>query len=249
MTIQSTFRAALLDADHPVPNGLLDGHGNGAGKRFNVYRNNVAVSLTEALEQGFPVLRKLLGDQNFRQLAGLYLRRNPPTSPLMMHYGEGMPAFLDGFSPLAHLPYLREVAALELALRRSYHAADVTPIEPDILGQFAPEDLMRVRFDIAPAVQVIPSAYPIYDIWAYNMIDGAPKPAPVAQDVLITRPEFDPVPHAMAPGGAAFVTALREGQTLGAAFHATPDDFDLSPVLGLLLSGAAIAHVSLEDTE
>ena len=71
---QTDFQAALLDADLPVPPGLSDGQGNAAGKRFAVYRNNVAVSLTEALITAFPSIYTLVGDQFFRAMAGSFLR-------------------------------------------------------------------------------------------------------------------------------------------------------------------------------
>lgn len=36
------------------------------GRRFDVYRNNVASSLTDALEVGFSAIAKLVGQRNFR---------------------------------------------------------------------------------------------------------------------------------------------------------------------------------------
>src|SRR6056297_4262947 len=96
---QSTFRAALLDAEATRPDGLTDGAGAPAGRRFDVYRNNVAVSLADALEAAFPVIAKLVGTRNFRLLAGAFLRSHPPQSPLMMFYGAEMPTFLSTFGP------------------------------------------------------------------------------------------------------------------------------------------------------
>ncbi|SHE99553.1 Putative DNA-binding domain-containing protein [Ruegeria intermedia] len=249
---QSEFRAALLDPAAPVPEGLLDDQARPAGRRFSVYRNNVAVSLTEAMHQAFPVITKLLGPQNMDGLAGIYLRQHPPTSPLMMFYGENFPEFLAGTEQLAHLGYLPDVARLELALRRAYHAADSHPIAPDALAAMPPEDLMQARLGFAPAMQLIRSDWPIHAIWRFNTDDGAPKPEPVAQDVLITRPEFDPSPHLLPPGGFDWITAMQAGQTIGRAFEATTartPAFDLGATLALLLQGSAITSVTIERPE
>ncbi|WP_372833199.1 HvfC/BufC N-terminal domain-containing protein, partial [Puniceibacterium confluentis] len=127
MTSQSAFHAALLDAATAVPAGLTDGNGHSAGRRYAVYRNNVAVSLRDALETGYPAIARLLGRENFRHVAGLHLRASPPETPCMMLYGADFPDFLASLAPLAHLPYLADVARIEWGLRCAYHAADSTP--------------------------------------------------------------------------------------------------------------------------
>jgi len=247
MSREDQFTRAILDARLPVPEGLLDGAEQPAGRRFSVYRNNVAVSLTEALHQGFPVITKLLGPENMDGLAALYLRAQPPTSPLMMHYGEGFPDFLEGLEQLSHLGYLGDVARLELALRRSYHAADAAPLDTRHLGTLPPDDLMASRLNFAPAMAVLRSPWPIHAIWAYNKHPDAPKPIARAEDVLITRPEFDPIPQPLPPGGADWIARLQAGETLGSATEAVTSDFpdfDLSAPLALLIEGLALTDLS-----
>lgn len=242
---QSTFFQALLQPDAPRPTGLTDGAGHPAGRRFDVYRNNVAVSLTEALETAFPVIRKLVGDANFKLLAGVFLRQNPPSSPLMMFYGAEMPAFLAMFEPTKSLGYLPDVARLELALRESYHAADSKPIDPSTLQAAAPDVLMESSLTLAPSVRLIRSRWPIHAIWHYNM-DGGPKPAPVAEDVIVLRAEMDPVPVLLPQGGGVFVDAVQRGASLGSAFEAAAQDcadFDLSQTLALLIGAHAITDI------
>lgn len=251
MTVsQAHFCDALLDPEQPVPDGLTDGNGRPTTRRFNVYRNNVVVSLTDALATGFPVITRVLGRENINGLARLYLRDNPPDSPLMMRFGKNFPDFLSNLPQLAHLGYLGDVARLELALRRSYHAADSEAIDPATLGTMSPERLMDCRVTLAPAAYVLRSNWPIHDIWRFNTEQDAPKPVPVAQDVLITRPGFDPVPYALPPGAATWLAALWQGETIGAAYDLALDDhprFDLSAPLALLLSGQALISLTPKD--
>ena len=233
---QPLFRIALLDANQPTPTGLSDGHGGSAEKRFAVYRNNVASSLTEALVLAFPTIHSLVGDDFFRALAAVFLRQHPPTSPLLMFYGAEMPGFLASFEPVQHLPYLPDCARIDLAMRRSYHSADAPAVTAEALGAVAPDALGETQVSVAPSVEIITSLYPIHSIW--KITRGGAKPQAVAEDVLISRPAFDPMVDVLAPGGADFLTALQQGATLNAALEAaqnTHPDFDLGGLLGLAL--------------
>ncbi len=241
--VETAFRAGLLDGTQPVPEGLTDGAGRPAGRRYAVYRNNIAVALREALETGFPACVKLIGAENFANIAGVYLRQAPPVSPLMMHYGAGFPEFLEGFPPLAKTGYLGDVARLELAMRRSYHAADATPLDPAALQGLSEAALLGAELTLAPAAQLVPSPWPLLQIYRYTLIPGSPKPEARAEDVLVTRPDFDPAPHALPPGGGAFLRAVIRGAPFGAAMEAAGDGFDLPATLSLLLAQGALTDL------
>lgn len=247
MTVdQTVFRSAVLTPDMDRPTGLSDGQGAPAGRRFDVYRNNVAVSLTEALETAFPVVKKLVGDANFKLLAGVFLRQHPPSSPLMMFYGAEMPEFLSGFEPTKSIGYLPDIARLEVALRESYHAADAAPMDPADLQNTAPDDLMVSTVTLAPALRLIRSRWPIHAIWRYNMDDDAPKPEMAAEDVVVLRADMDPSPLVLPAGGGAFIAQLLARSNFGDALTAAAQEFesfDLSQMLAILISNNALIKI------
>ncbi len=241
--IQRAFAEAVLNPDAAVPPGITDPEGRPAPKRFSVYRNNVASSLTRALEAAFPTVRKLVGEEFFGAMAVVFLRAHPPQSRMLMLYGADFPAFLEGFPPVAHLGYLPDVARLDQAMRESYHAADSTPL-PEAAFQrlLLGEDLAGLRVTLAPSLRLIRSRWPLHAIWRAN-VEGGPAPAPVAEDVVVLRPEFDPRPHLLSVGGAAFLTGLMSGQSFGDSLEGAGKVVDLAAVLGVLIPGKAILGV------
>ena len=248
---QDAFRAALLDPGRPAPSGLRDGAGRAAGARFDVYRNNVAASLIEALEAGFPALRTLLGAARFRALALSFLRAHPPRDPRLMVYGADLPGFLEGFAPLARFGWAADLARLEMALREAYHAADAAPVDADTLGALPAEALAGARLRLAPALRLVVSRWPVAALHAHALGHG-PRPAAGGEELLVTRPGFDPVTQVLPPGGAAAVAALAAGRTLAAAQEAglgADARFDLGPVLAALLGGGAIAGLLPHEEE
>ena len=234
------FVPALLDPEAAVPEGLVDVAGRAAGKRFDVYRNNVVVSLTEALAVGFPVIAKLVGDAFFAAMAGVYIRAHPPRSPVLAIFGDDFPAFLDGFAPVAHLPYLADTARLEYALREAYHAADAKPVAPERLQD---PQLLGARLTLAPATRLVMSPYPVHAIWRANTEAGAPPASGGAEAVLVTRPDWDPRPVNVTPDGALFISALLAGETFAGALEAASDELDLAGLLTLLIDTKSIIRI------
>ncbi len=244
MTVyQDLFFSGLFDPQVPVPTGLLDGHQRPAGRRYNVYRNNVVASLMAALQDGFPAITKLLGAENMRNLAYAYVRQHPPQSRIMMNYGQRLPEFIANTEQLSKLPYLGDVARLELELRRSYHAADAIPIDSSVINALDPDTLTATCFEFAPSLGLIRSVWPIYSIWTRALKDAEQEIVATAQDVLVTRPNYDPELTVLSSGGAEFVAQVRCGEPLGKAFDAATrkcQDFSLTLIFEQLLNGGAI---------
>jgi hypothetical protein len=241
----AAFARALLNPDLPVPEGLTDPRGRPSARRFAVYRNNVTVGLTAALAAGFPAVQKLVGEAFFAALAREYLRAHPPAVPMLSAFGGAFPAFLEGFPPVAGLPYLADVARLEVALVESYHAADAAPLTAAAFEATPPEALEGARLGLAPALRLIRSPHPVHTIWWANMRDPAVRPAPAAQDVLVLRPGHDPEPHLVPPASADFVAALLAGVPIGAAAGAAGPGHDLGSTLVLLLAGGGITGLEV----
>lgn len=246
---QREFAAALLDPRLSVPHGVVDPEGREAPKRFAVYRNNVMTALIEALEAGFPAVRRLVGESFFREAARCYAASNPPTSPVLLEYGTGFPGFLERFEPAASLSYLPDVARIERAWLEAYHAADATPLDPAALARVANGDVGSIRFIVHPSLRLVRSRHPALTIWRMNVADGIPEPVDFeaeGEDALIVRPGAEVVVRSMPPGGADFLDRLRGEPLVCAALSVigTHEDFDLAEHLGELLASGAFAGFS-----
>jgi hypothetical protein len=245
---QERFAAALLDRASGTPDGLTCWTGAVPAKRFNVYRNNVAAGLAEALAKRFPATEAIVGKEFFAGLARAYAMADPPRSPLLLAYGEAFPGFIESYPPAAELPYLADVARLENARVTAYHAPDVDPIDPTLLAGFDGERLADLKLALHPSFAVVRSAYPIVTIWSMNA--GEMELAPIrdwsGEDALVVRPRRIVLTRKLPAGGAAFLMALAAGKTLGSAVElATADSstFDLTANLAGLLGSSVIVAV------
>ncbi len=82
------FAAALLDPDIAIPAEVTGPDGGPATRRYGVYRNNVVVSLMEALRGSFPSVLAIMGEENFARVARNFVASHPPRSAMMQRYGE-----------------------------------------------------------------------------------------------------------------------------------------------------------------
>lgn len=253
--LQAGFAAALTDPALPAPPEVLRQVKLPQSRRFDVYRNNMMVSLIEALETTFPVVRRLVGADFFKAAAKTHIRRAPPRSPVLLLYGEGFGDFLDGFPPAAGVPYLGDVARLEWARVKAYHAADAAPLGIDRLAGLPQDTLPDLRFTLHPSLSLIASRYPLASLWAAT--GGADPAAEVdmkrGEAVAVLRPALSVDVRLLPPGGHGFMARLAAGATLGEAAEVAAGscaDFDLAEHLqGLFQLGAVTAiHAPAPDS-
>ncbi|WP_244598315.1 DNA-binding domain-containing protein [Pseudohoeflea suaedae] len=251
--INWAFGSALLDPDIPLPVGVTGPRGKKAEKRFAVYRNNVVVSLVNALGDIFPAIRTLVGRNNFGHIAGKFVRAFPPGSPLLFEYGRDFPDFIAGLDPLRKYAYLPDVARLERAWLDAFHAADAVPLGFDALAAIEPAQLGELVFTAHPATRIVESDHAIVAITmrsrAGASLAGIKPDTP--ETALVTRPDAAVELRALDRAGGTFFRSLLHGEPLGAAAgRATEADghFDLAAAIAALIESGAFTALSTAQT-
>jgi hypothetical protein len=250
---QSDFAAALLDPDRACPKGLCAWNGSDPTVRLAVHRNNVVSSLIDALAATFPVVRELVGEDFFRAMASLFVRRSPPRSCVLAHYGQDFPAFIGQFEPARPVPYLADVARLEAARVRAYHAADGEPVATEAVGLALGAGGDRIgdlQLVLQPSLSTVESPQAVVSLWAAHQGEGelGAMNVDVPECAIVVRPGLDVLVLQAPVGAVTFVAAIRQGCRLGPAAAIAADaapDFDLTATLSLLLGHGALTSLQL----
>jgi hypothetical protein len=236
--MQSAFAAALRDpavacAVMPVEN-------------LSVYRNNAAVSFRVALEGSYPVVRRRVGDDYFRQLTLQYRGRFPSRSGDLHWIGQDFPAFLLEQLHGTEYAWLADLARLEWA-RSQASIAKVEPAMPaDVLGRFAPGQLEHLVFGLQPSLQLVASDFPIFSVWLANQGENAsPVDQSVGGECGLVRARSDLLEvRPLEPRLFSYLCALEAGAPLGEAVNSAGlDQASLVNALGFVFSEGLVSSV------
>ncbi|MBN9047164.1 MAG: putative DNA-binding domain-containing protein [Rhizobiales bacterium] len=251
-SFSGAFAPALTDPERAIPADVVGPRGKGAVKRYNVYRNNVTVSLIDALAAIYPAVQRITGVEFFRAMARFHVRATPPASPLLFEYGRDFPAFIECYEFAQDMPWLADVARIERAWLDAYHAADAETVLPEALAAVPPDRLGALVFTPHPATRILRSVYPAVAIFAMNRTEGPVTPlrSANAEDALVTRPAMEVMVRLLPPGGAVFLTSLVAGETLAAAATAAfaeAPSFDLAASLAGIIEAGVFTAVHFGD--
>jgi len=172
---QTTMGLYLRDPEHNAPPSEMD------PARAQVYRDLVFANLSSLLSGTFPVLVKILGDEDWRSLVRIFLRdyraRTPKFGEIAQEFVEFLAsepqALVDGPWP----PFMVELAHyewVEMALQQS-------DAEPVAAGDAA---LLLDR-----PLQVSPLAWPLAYAWPVQRVgpDYQPDVLPAQPTLLLVR--------------------------------------------------------------
>lgn len=245
---QADFRRAML-ADAPSIEAAFAPGRIPVAAGLRIYRNTVFAKLGDALSDLYPVVKLLVGDGFFAYAAHEFVRGHPPRTPVMAEYGEAFPAFLAEFPAAADVPYLADVARLELARHQALNAADRTPLRPDTFKAVPPDSLADIVLSLHPSLRFVDSPYPVDAIWEAHRDDKAPDADIVLPErptrLLIARPEGAIVMLTVEPAAYDFARALDRGLTLGEAYAETGAQWDPQSFLAELIGFGAFVDWNL----
>ena len=156
----AAFAPGLTNPETTAPEDVVAARGKGVVKRYNVYRNNVTVSLIDALAATYPAVQRITGVEFFRAMARFHVRATPPVSQLLFEYGRDFPSFIESYEYARDMPWLADTAHIERAWLDAYHAADAAPLKAEALVSVDPSSLAHVRFVPHPAARIVRSRYP-----------------------------------------------------------------------------------------
>jgi hypothetical protein len=236
--LQTAFSREVFDGERNDARGFVIGGEFAPEARLAIYRNNLYISLREALAALYPVVEQLVGGDFFAAAARAFIPLHPSRSGNLHAFGAAFPAFLAGWEPAAGLPYLPDTARVEWAWHHAFHAAEAVPFDAGRLAGVAPERCGELRFALHPGVTIVTSDWPVGRLWAAHQ-EGGPALESLRLDaggetVLVQRRGLAVEVSRLEAGEAAWLARLAAGGTLetatGAALEAEPG-FDLNACL------------------
>jgi hypothetical protein len=249
LQLQRAFATRLLEGETKgiKPDGLrLDALG------FGVHANNTRVSLRVAVENVYPVTRRLVGADFFATMAEQFVASHPPNHGWLSAYGADFADFVAQYRPAADLAYLADVARIEWARVRAANAPDAPGLDLTALTRMDPEALEGLPLNLHVAASLVYSASPAFDIWRAHQDNGSDDEQ-LAQIDLAKGPQTTLVSRSAAlevgvaligPGDAAFLSTLAGHSPFGAAYQAAvlaEANYDLACRLGDLVCMRALA--------
>jgi len=158
--------AAIVDAP-PLP----------AADRLAIYRNAYQFRLIDALDDTYPILHGLLGDEMFAMLGEAFVAAHPSVHRSIRWYGRELKDFLAHLPPYDEQPILAEVALLEWTLAEVFDAHDAQPKSRDALSAVDPSAWAALAFEFHPSLRRLELNWNTAAVWKAMSADATP-PAP-----------------------------------------------------------------------
>jgi len=244
---QSDVSRSLTNNNAPCPSQVKQQGSDSQSRRFNIYRNNRAVSLIESLKATFPAVNKLVGDEYFSAVARSFIDEHPPQSAVMAEYGGDFGEFIRQSPNATNIPYVADLAALEWARLQSYHSADAVALPLNtLLSKAEPSQYDSLVFAVLPSLYQLSSRWPVGSLWseitspaAQTADQTADKPAidmNVSEYIVVVRREYEVLVQVLPESGAMLLERLKRGDSLQEAVSSvTEHDPEFDP--GLHLQG------------
>jgi hypothetical protein len=235
--LQALFQSAVLTGD-AEDRAILDvvaaPRDADRSTMMGVYVNAYRLRLAEFLDEDYPALRVLLGDDDFEALVEAYIDANPSRLRNARWYSTRLPEFMRESENWGANALAIGLAVFERALTDAYDATDAPAKNIETLAEFSPEDWPRLCFAFHPSLRLIDVADGTLDAYAAanveeeeapdndeeaprsNEGDGPSEGRPTeSETIAVWRSDLDPAYRQLDPDEYLALCEAMAGQSFG----------------------------------
>ncbi|MGO9934018.1 MAG: DUF2063 domain-containing protein [Steroidobacteraceae bacterium] len=213
--LQHDMQRHLLGEESGVIAGIVDAPPLPAADRLAIYRNAYRIRLIDALDDTYPILHALLGDEMFAELGEAFVAAYPSVHRSIRWYGRELEDFLARCTPYQEQPILAEVARLEWTLTEVFDAKDAAPKSRAALSAIDPSAWAAIRFEFHPCLRRLEFKWNTAAVWKAMSADAtppAPEPAAAPVPWLLWRQNLQNYFRSMSAVEAAAIDAALRGR-------------------------------------
>jgi hypothetical protein len=177
--LQRELQRALLGRRSAIDAAIVVAPPLSVDARVGIYRHAYRARLTEALDDVYPIIHQVLGDETFASMTDLFIETHPSLHRSIRWYGSELADFLAAQSPFDAQPALAEIARFEWTLSEVFDAADESPLDRSALSSVESAVWAGIRFRFHPSLRRLAFRWNAVAVWQ-RMSDGEEPPAPEA---------------------------------------------------------------------
>lgn len=213
--LERSFQDCVLAGTLDMGGLVVGTAGASAEERVGIYVDAYRLRLLEILEDNYPGLRALVGDEEFDRLGRSYIDAHPSTHPSVRWFSRHLEEFLKTHEPYSGHSYLAEMAAFEWAQAMVFDAADETPVAIEAMAAVPPDRWPSLGFRLHPAMQLLALDWNMPAVW--QAVDQETEPPELAQapepvSWLLWRAEFATHWRSLGADEAWALAAARDGK-------------------------------------
>lgn len=225
---------------------------------LSVYRNGFIRASASALENNFPCLVKLWGENYFAQVSAAYIEVSPPNAATLLGYGfddyfdkSKTPSFLHFLKEnladiIIEYPYVPDICRLDQAWSESLNENGDSFLTLDVVQEMISHgvDLAKLPLTLVDSSRMVDLEYDIFELW------GQLRFAELAENqkielseqnnaVLFWQMDLQVQAKPLTTAEAVFIGQLKKHADFDAATHQATKkdkDFDLSILFADLLT-------------
>jgi hypothetical protein len=216
--LQSDLQTHLVGGESAIADGIVDAPPLTVEERLGIYRDAYRVRLIEALDDTYPVLHAVLGDEEFVALGEAFVAAQPSVHRSIRWFGAELAPFLARCPPYAEQPIFAELAQLEWTLAEVFDAADAEPKPRAALAAIDPAAWAGLHFEFHPSLRRLHLQWNTAAVWqAMSREEAPPDPACAEEPMpwLLWRQNLQNYFRAMTADEAAALDSALRGEPFG----------------------------------